>query len=105
MRLDELRSDFIKHQEHIDKSKKFHDGTRTTVEALDPKLGPETAACFDTVKLMQAWPSDVVSVGNQRNEALLHELEDAAEEISDLASHDANCPVRGTCTAVHPPPT
>ena len=65
-RLDELRSDFIKHQEYIDKSKKFQEGTRTTFEALDQKVG------LDTVKSMQAWPSDVVSVGNHRNEALLH---------------------------------
>ena len=71
-RLDELRSDFMKHQEHIDKPKKFQEGTRTTFEALDQKVGLETAARFDTVKSMQAWPSDAVSVGNQRNEALLH---------------------------------
>ena len=43
------------------------------------------------VSILQAWPSDVVSVGNQRNEALLHELEDASEEISDLEDHVANC--------------
>ena len=65
--------------------KKFQEGTRTTLEALDQKVG------LDTVKSMQGWPSDVVSVGSQRNEALLQKLEDASEEISDREDHDANC--------------
>ena len=55
-----------------------------TLDAVERKLSFETAACFDSVKSMQAWPSDVVSVCNQRNEALLHELEDASAEIPDL---------------------
>ena len=48
-RFDELLSDFIKHQEYIDKSKEFQEGTRTTLKALDQRVGVETAARFDTV--------------------------------------------------------
>ena len=39
----------------------------------------------------EAWTSDVGTVGNQSNEALSHNLEDASEEISDLEDHDGDC--------------
>ena len=77
-RLDELRSDFIKHQQYIDKSREFQEGTRITLKALDQKVGIETAARFDIVKSMQAWPSDAVSVDSQCNEALSLMREDAS---------------------------
>ena len=57
-RLDELRSDFIKHQQYIDKSKEFQEDTRTALKALDQRVGVETAARFDTVHSTQALPSD-----------------------------------------------
>ena len=77
-RLDALRSDFIKHQQYIDKSREFQEGTRITLKALDQKVGIETAARFDIVKSMQAWPSDAVSVDSQCNEALSLMREDAS---------------------------
>ena len=68
-RLDELRSDFIKHQQYIDKYKEFQEDT-----ALGQRVRVETAARSDTVHSTQAWPSDVMSGGSQRN---------ASEEKSD----------------------
>ena len=65
----ELRSAVESVREHIEH---FKVDTSTTLDALERKLALETAARFDTIKSMQAWPSDVVSVGNHRNEALLH---------------------------------
>ena len=73
-RLDELRSDFIKHQQYIDKSKEFQEDTRTVLKALGQRVCVETAARSDTVHSTQAWPSDVMSGGSQRN---------ASEEKSD----------------------
>ena len=48
--------------------------TRTALKALGQRVCVETAARFDTVHSTQAWPSDVMSGGSQRN---------ASEEKSD----------------------
>ena len=73
-RLDELRSDFIKHQQYIDKYKEFQEDTRTALKVLGQRVRVGTAARSDTVHSTQAWPSDLMSGGSQRN---------ASEEKSD----------------------
>ena len=65
----DLRSADESVHEHIEH---FKVDTSTTLDALERKLALETAACFDTVKSMQAWFSEVESKG----EARFHELEE-----------------------------
>ena len=65
----DLRSAVESDHEHIEH---FKVDIRTTLDAIERKLALETAACFDTVKSMQAWFSEVESQG----EARFHELEE-----------------------------
>ena len=60
----DLRSAVESVREHIEH---FKADTFTTLDALERKLALETAACFDTIKLMQAWFLEVESKGAKRD--------------------------------------
>ena len=67
----DLRSAVESVHEHIGH---FKVDTSTTLDVSERKLSLETAACFDTVKSMQAWFSDLRSWESHRDEARTHQF-------------------------------
>ena len=64
----QLRSAVESLHEHIEHAKV----DTSTLDAWEQKLALETVACFDAVKLMQAW----FSIVQENGQARFHELEE-----------------------------